>query len=217
MAPIDDAIAAIKCATPDEDVSYRKIAVQFNNYQTTWAHRHQGHTNSNAGEAQQRTHLNPQQERELVIYVQGLTEHGLPPKRTLVKNMASEVAKTKVSERWEGFFFTRNSTHLSSKWTTGIDCNPHIADSEKRYRQYFEYLHSKMQEYEVEAENVYNMDEKCFTIGTTACSKCMFSKQLWQQKRSRQVLQDGSREWITVLACVCADGFKLPPGIIFES
>jgi hypothetical protein len=105
MAPIDDAIAAIKCATPDEDVSYRKIAVQFNNYQTTWAHRHQGHTNSNAGEAQQRTHLNPQQERELVIYVQGLTEHGLPPKRTLVKNMASEVAKTKVSERWGGFFF----------------------------------------------------------------------------------------------------------------
>jgi hypothetical protein len=73
MAPIDDAIAAIECAAPGKDVSYRKIAVQFNIDQTTLARCHQGHTNSNAGEAQQDAHLNPQQERELVIYVQGLT------------------------------------------------------------------------------------------------------------------------------------------------
>jgi hypothetical protein len=140
------------------------------------ARRHQGHTNSNAGEAQQRAHLNPQQERELVIYVQGLTERGLPPNRTLVKNMAFEVAKTKVSERWVLRFLTRNSAHLSSKWTTGIDCNCHKADSEERYRQYFEYLHSKMREYKVAAENVYNMDKKGFMIGTTARSSHVFSK-----------------------------------------
>jgi hypothetical protein len=87
MAPIDDAIAAIECAAPGKDVSYRKIAIQFNIDQTTLARRHQGHTNSNAGEAQQGAHLNPQQERELVIYVQGLTERGLPPNRTLVKKI----------------------------------------------------------------------------------------------------------------------------------
>jgi hypothetical protein len=93
--------------------------------------------------------------------------------------MASEVTKTKVSERWVLRFLCRNSAHLSSKWTTGIDRNCCKANSEEKNRQYFEYLHSKMQEYEVEAENVYNMDEKGFMIGTTAYSKRVFSKQLW--------------------------------------
>jgi hypothetical protein len=30
-------------------------------------------------------------------------------------------------------------------------------------------------------------------------------------------LQDGSREWITLLACVCADGSALPSGLIFHA
>jgi hypothetical protein len=87
MTPIDNAIAAIECAAPGKDVLYRKIAVQFNIDQTTLVRCHQGHTNSNAEEAQQRAHLNPEQERELVIYVQGLSERGLPPNRMLVKKI----------------------------------------------------------------------------------------------------------------------------------
>jgi hypothetical protein len=30
-------------------------------------------------------------------------------------------------------------------------------------------------------------------------------------------LQDGSREWITVLATVCADGSAIDSGVIFEA
>jgi hypothetical protein len=33
----------------------------------------------------------------------------------------------------------------------------------------------------------------------------------------RASLQDGSREWITSLATVCADGEVLPPGVIYQS
>jgi hypothetical protein len=64
--------------------------------------------------------------------------------------------------------------------------------------------------YNVDAENIYNMDEKGFLIGTTARSKRVFSKAIWQRGQVRAALQDGSREWITTLACF------LPPAIIFE-
>jgi hypothetical protein len=94
--------------------------------------------------------------------------------------MASGVAKVDVSTHWVSRFFARNSAHLISKWTTGIDHNCHKADSKERYSQYFQYLHGKIQEYEVEAKNVYNMDEKGFMLGTTGCSKRVFSKRLWQ-------------------------------------
>lgn len=60
------------------------------------------------------------------------------------------------------------------------------------------------------------MDEKRFFLGVAERSKRMFSKQLWSQKKVTAVLQDGSREWITILACVCADGSWIDPTIIFE-
>jgi hypothetical protein len=87
-----------------------------------------------------------------------------------------------------------------------MDRNRHKADSKEKYKAYFRLLHDKLREYEVEAENVYNMDEKGFLMGITGRSKRVFSRQFWEQKRVSAALQDGSREWITVLACVCADG-----------
>jgi hypothetical protein len=42
-----------------------------------------------------------------------------------------------------------------------------------------------MQEYEVEAKNMYNIDKKGFILGTTGRSKRVFSKKIWQQKRTR--------------------------------
>jgi hypothetical protein len=59
------------------------------------------------------------------------------------------------------------------------------------------------------------MDEKGFMIGVTARSKRVFSKRSWDKKEVTSSLQDGNREWITLLATVCGDGTTLPPAIIF--
>jgi hypothetical protein len=61
------------------------------------------------------------------------------------------------------------------------------------------------------------MDEKGFLIGITSRSKRVFSRRMWEKKEIRASLQDGSREWITLLACVCADGSTLPPSLIYQS
>ncbi|XP_014550046.1 hypothetical protein COCVIDRAFT_51538, partial [Bipolaris victoriae FI3] len=60
------------------------------------------------------------------------------------------------------------------------------------------------------------MDEKGFLLGVVERSKRVFSKQLWAQKKVTAALQDGCREWITVLACICADGSWIDPMIVFE-
>jgi hypothetical protein len=61
------------------------------------------------------------------------------------------------------------------------------------------------------------MDEKGFLIGILGRSKRIFSKRQWEKKEVKAALQDGSREWITVLASVCADGTAIPPGLIYAS
>ena len=60
------------------------------------------------------------------------------------------------------------------------------------------------------------MDKKGFIIGILARSKRVFSKPKWERKEVTEALQDGSREWLTVIACTCADRTPLEPAIIYK-
>jgi hypothetical protein len=45
----------------------------------------------------------------------------------------------------------------------------------------------------------------------------IFPKALIQQQRLLGTGQDGSREWITLIATICADGSSLPPALIYKA
>ena len=76
---------------------------------------------------------------------------------------------------WVSRFLDRNYEALARKWTSGMDRNRHKADSYTKYEQYFELLHSKMIEYDIQRCNSYNMDEKGFIISVLGRSKRVFS------------------------------------------
>jgi hypothetical protein len=161
--------------------------------------------------------LHPQQKHDLVEYINILTEKFLPPTREMTRRFAAEIAHKHVGDGWVTRFIERNKDHFISKWTKGIDPVRHHADSEAKYDQYFDLLHEKITQYEVEPAHTYNMDEKGFAIGVIGKQKRIFSKRAFEAGEVTQLLQDGSREWITVLAGACADGSTLPPGLIYQS
>ena len=98
-----------------------------------------------------------------------------------------------------------------------MDSNSHNAELEYKYKLYFDLLQQKITEYNIEPEHTYNMDEKGFAIGVLGRTKRIFNRHQWEKKEVRQACQDGSREWVSLLAAICADGTALPPGIIFAS
>jgi hypothetical protein len=49
------------------------------------------------------------------------------------------------------------------------------------------------------------MDEKGFAMGIMNSSKRFISRDLWERKVVKAPLHDGARDWVTVLACICAD------------
>jgi hypothetical protein len=165
---------------------------------------------------QHRQLLNSQQEHELVLSIERCTRQGLPPTREMIQNFAETVVKREVSESWVTWFLHRHADKLTIKWSTGINCNRHQADSEERYKLYFDLLHSKMQEYNIDAHNTYNMDKKGFFVGITTRSKRIFTKAIWASKERTAAVQDGNRGWITLLACVCASGNSLPPALVYQ-
>jgi len=173
-------------------------------------------TRPNAAAALARCSLSPQQEQELVIYIEKCTRRRLPPTREMVQNFAGSIGKCAVSQRWVSRFLHRHKDAITLKWSARIDRQRHLADSPFKYRLYFDMLHSRMQYYEIRPENTYNMDEKGFFVGVAKPSKRVFTKALWASKEARATVQDGNREWITLLACVCASGEALPPALIYQ-
>jgi hypothetical protein len=73
-------------------------------------------------------------------------------------------------------FLHRHHIDLITRWSSGLDRPRHQADSLPKYNKYFDLLHDKMKEYEVEPRFTYNMDKKGFIIRVEGRSKRIFSK-----------------------------------------
>jgi hypothetical protein len=98
-----------------------------------------------------------------------------------------------------------------------MDNSRYKADSGRKYSLYFDLLHEKIEQYHIEPRHMYNMDEKGFMLGVVGRSKRIFSRTSYKERKRRSTIQDGSREWITLLACICADGSSLEPALIYQS
>jgi hypothetical protein len=115
MALIDNAIAAIDARVSEDDSTLTEIADKFGVDRLTLGRRCKGATTTpEAGYVLQQK-LNPQQESELVAYIEELTKCALPPTSAMIHNFASEVAKERVSESWVTQFLNHTKDNLVSK------------------------------------------------------------------------------------------------------
>jgi hypothetical protein len=217
MSSIETALTAINSLKPGEQFSYRKIAAEYHCNRTTLARRHQSVQASCQAKAVNQQALHPQQEQELLRYIEHLTSQGLPPTRPMIRRFASDITKKELGKGWVDRFIQRYQVDLISRWATGIDRSRHQADSEIKYSLYFKLLNSKLSKYDVEPCNTYNMDKKGFMLGVLTRSKRLFSRRLYEEGKIKAHIQDGNREWITLLACICADGSYIEPSLIYQS
>jgi hypothetical protein len=214
---LEEAVTERRAAEAGRPIPYNQLAEKHGVVRSTLTCREQGLSVSREEKAIAQRLLTPTQESELVRYIEGLTEHHLPPTRTMIKNFAAEIAQKEPSDSWVTDFLHRNRDQLISQWATAMNSNRHSADSWQKYKQYFDLMHHKIEQYSIEPAHTYNMDEKGFAIGKVSKSKRGFSRPQYKQKRSRQACQDGNREWITLLSCICGDGTLLPPGLIYTA
>ena len=217
MDRINAAIRAIESREPGESFSYKKIAESFGVVRSTLTRHHRRQIGQDAITPHRLRHLNDEEEIELLSYIKKLTERGLPPTRQMIQSFASTIAKKQVSMSWVDRFVRRNPESLICRWTTGMDRNRHTADSRHKYELYFSLLSDKIDRYSILAGDTYNMDEKGFMIGMISRSKRIFDRPLWDSHTVRQVIQDGNRDWVSLIACICADGTCLDPALVYTS
>ena len=214
MAAINEAIAFLRsCDTPNISEAARKFKVD----RSTLSRQFSGKSGSKDKADKKQQLLTEKQELVLVNHITRLSEWCLPPTPAMVTLWASQICGKEPGKNWSTAFRARHKDVLDSRYLNAIDLARHKADSEPSYRQYFTVLKQKIDQYAILPQNCYNMDEKGFLIGHLQKSKRIFSKAMMKQQRLLGTGQDGSREWITIVATICADGSSLPPALIYKA
>jgi hypothetical protein len=100
MSLIEAALAAIKALEPGEPLVCTHIAATYGVDRRTLARRHQRVVSSRSIKAQNQQALHPQQELELLRYIERLTRQDLPPTRPMIQRFGSEIAKKELGVHW---------------------------------------------------------------------------------------------------------------------
>lgn len=135
----------------------------------------------------------------------------------MVVGWAADIAGHEPGHNWASDFKKRNLEVLDSRYLDTLDISRHKADSFEAFQEYFDQVRKKIAMHKILPENMYNMDEKGFLIGQVHKSRRFFSKALQKSQGLLGSNQDGSRDWITMLATICADGSVLPPALIYKA
>jgi hypothetical protein len=118
-ARIAAAIAAIRSG---EIKDYSKAAAKFNVDRTTISKRIRGLTKSRKdADSFWRQCLTNAQEETLIAHINKLTDRGMPPTSSIVRNLAEEIRGAKVGKNWTGQFIRRHKNRLTSLYLRNID------------------------------------------------------------------------------------------------
>ena len=73
-----------------------------------------------------------------------------------------------------------------------------------------------IENYHITANNIYNVDEKGFLIGIGSSMQRIMNRKAYETGRCCHSAQDGSREFITLIACMSALGIALSPTLLYK-
>jgi hypothetical protein len=80
----------------------------------------------------------------------------------------------------------------------------------------FIWLYEKVHKYNIQPTDMHNFDEKGCLIGLSRSTKRVISIDALKSKGTTSASQDGSREFITLIAAICAAGPSVPPALIYQ-
>ncbi|EED17213.1 conserved hypothetical protein [Talaromyces stipitatus ATCC 10500] len=215
MASMELALAALRSADPGEKPNISLVARTYGVSQSGLYKRFHGVTGSKEEQYDKQRILTTTQSRALIKWINQLTERGLPPTNSMLANFAREISGKEPGKNWASRWLKAHSDKVISRYSTGLDSDRKKADSAYKYALYFELIGRKIQQYNLGPEQIYNMDEKGFMLGVSTKRKRIFTRRKYEQGGYKQHLQDGNREWITTIGCICANGTALAPSLIY--
>ncbi|KAJ5527353.1 hypothetical protein N7513_011512 [Penicillium frequentans] len=144
---------------------------------------------------------------------------GAAPRTATVGEMANILLAARgsqppptVGKNWPSKFVNRRD-ELRTRYSVRYDYQRALNEDPKAFRAWFATVQRVIDENGIQPEDIYNFDETGFGMGLIATQK-VISRAEWYGRR--RILQPGNREWVTAIEAISADGYSLPPCVIFK-
>jgi hypothetical protein len=161
--------------------------------------------------------LSPNEEESLVKWILDLAKRGLPPRPSLVRQMAdhllSKDGNQQVGKNWV-YKLVNRRPELKSRFSRRYNYERAKCEDIKLIQEHFDRVQDTIQEYGILPEDIYNFDETGFAMGLCATAKVITGSDRYSRPH---LLQPGNREWVTAIEAVNAMGWALPSYIIFKA
>jgi hypothetical protein len=107
--------------------------------------------------------------------------------------------------------FIKRHPQLGSVFGLSIEAARIKEASPEKLMHWFDEFKRVIEEENIRPEDIYNMDETGFSLGTLAQTRVVVDKTCGTRYRAAP----GRQEWLTILECICGDGTVISPFVIF--
>jgi hypothetical protein len=205
---------ALQALKRDANLSNRRAAALYNVPESTLRSRRAG-VQYRRDWKPKSMRLKPTEEEVIVQMVLDLDARGFSPRITDVKAMAdallAERGQHPIGKNWTSMFIQRRD-ELRTKFFRCYDYQRAKCEDPVVIRDWFRLVENTKAKYGVTDEDTYNFDESGFMMGMIRRGVCVTSA---DRRGDAKKLQQGNREWVSVIQGVNAVGWAIPPFIIF--
>jgi hypothetical protein len=117
-----------------------------------------------------------------------------------------------LGQKWVSRFVNRQA-ELQTKWNRKFHSQRALCEDPVRIRAWFKLVQDTREAYGILDQDVFNFDETGFMMGVALTSKVVTSSDTIGRAT---VVQPGNREWVTMIECINASGWCLPPFVILS-
>jgi hypothetical protein len=161
------------------------------------------------------TKLTKLEEETIVKYVLELDSRGFAPRLSYVRDMADDLLSKSggkpVGVKWPNNFVKR-TPELKVRYKRRYDYQRAKCEDPSVIIPWFDLVRDTIVQKGVDPHDIYNFDETGFAIGVISGGMVVTGA----ERRNRpKAIQPGNRLWVTAIQCICAEGWAIPPFIIF--
>lgn len=209
-------LLAIYALQKDPNLSVNRAAKLYGVSYTTLRNRRAGRS-SRRDTNPKRRKLSSIEESAIINHIIDLALRGFPPRVCMVRDMADRILAarhgTRVGTNWTTKFI-RRQPQLKTRYNRRVDYQRAYCEDPIAYKAWFTLFKDTLVKYGIAEADIYNFDETGFAIGVISATGMVVTSSE-RLGRPRQV-QQGNREWATVVSSVGANGFIVPPYIILS-
>lgn len=165
--------------------------------------------------------LTTTEEAVLIRRILDLDAQGFPPRQSIIRETANilltsrgTVPSPTVGQKWATNFVKR-TPQLRTTYTRKYDYQRKQCEDQDLIQGWFNLVRNTIAKYGITDDDIYNFDETGFQMGVIGTAKVVTGTEKRQGRV--KIVQPGSREWVTVIHGVNAQGWSIPALVILKA